>query len=101
MTEPVGPTRRRPRRRHPATGSRIAATALGATTMFGLVGIMGYAEQASTSPAPPPPQAADQPQLLVVQGDGSASATAAENRPTVRPTRTPATTPAGSTGGSH
>lgn len=46
-------TRSRPRRRHPAQGARIAAVGIGATTMAGLVGFMGYAHTASATPNPP------------------------------------------------
>ncbi len=51
---------RRKRRRHPATGARIVAAGLGASTMFGLVAAMGIASaaanssQAATSPVNAP-----------------------------------------------
>lgn len=95
--------KRRSRRRHPAKGARISAAALGASTMLGLVGAMGYAHHASPSPAPTSPQANGQPQLpILIQTDRSASSTTTpEIRPDVRPSATPATTPAGSTSGSH
>ena len=48
---PVRATARttRPRRRHPAIGGRIVAAGLGATTMFGLIAVMGVAQAASSS----------------------------------------------------
>ena len=46
MTDPAasGPSpapARRPRRRHPALGSRIAVTGISAATMFGIVAVIG------------------------------------------------------------
>ena len=43
------PPRSRARRRHPAAGGRIVAAGLGATTMFGLIAVMGVAQAASSS----------------------------------------------------
>ena len=53
-TEPTRATARttRPRRRHPATGGRIIAAGLGATTMFGLIAAMGVAKASSTTNTP-------------------------------------------------
>jgi hypothetical protein len=51
---------RRKRRRHPASGARIVAAGLGASTMFGLIAAMGIASaaanssQAATTPANAP-----------------------------------------------
>ena len=39
----------RPRRRHPATGGRIVAVGLGATTMFEPIAVMGVAQASSSS----------------------------------------------------
>lgn len=59
-------TRRRPRRRHPALGTRIAVTGLSTTTMFGIVAALGVAgasqeptQSADTIPTTNPMIAAD------------------------------------------
>lgn len=41
-----------PARGHPAQNARIAATGLGVATMFGLIGVMGYAARSSATPQP-------------------------------------------------
>ena len=49
-TPPSQPQRRR--RRHPATGARIVAAGLGASTLFGLVATMGIAQvRAESTPS--------------------------------------------------
>lgn len=100
-------------RRHPARGSRIAATGLGLTTMLGIVGAMGYAHGAST-PAAAPTSVAPPQVVVVVHRSGTAAGTettsptegvrpaqALTARPTVRPAAPAAQTPAASTRGSH
>ncbi len=87
-----------PRRRHPAHGARIAAAGIGATTMLGLVGVMGFTEAPAAAPAavssPQPPTATARP------GDG-ASSTKLTVRPTVRPATPAARAPAASSNGSR
>lgn len=46
---------RRPRRRHPALGSRIAATGLSAATMFGIVAALGVQTPPAVADTSPPP----------------------------------------------
>ncbi len=102
-------TRSRPRRRHPAQGARIAAVGIGATTLAGLVGIMGYTQPSSATPNPPN-------QIAVVTNDGgtteggsataaistrtSADSTTLTARPTVRQAPPTDQAPAASTSGS-
>jgi len=102
------------KRRHPAQGARIAAAGLGATTMLGLVGFMGYSAHPTPAATPPPAAPASQPQVVVVVHPAGATdtgpvsadpvpaaATALTARPTVRPASTRSQTPAASTRGSH
>ncbi len=118
-------SRRSAKRRHPAQGARIAAAGIGATTMLGLVGVMGYAAHSAAAPAPAP---AAQPQVVVVvhragapdaiatpgapngrrsgrtsavPSTGAAGATTLTARPTVRPASPQAQAPAASTSGSR
>ena len=106
---------RSPRRRHPAQGARIAAAGLGATTMLGLVGFMGYsAHPAPAGATPPAGTPATKPQVVVVVhpagasdpvtttvGPSPAGATTLTARPTVRPASPQAQAPAASTRGSN
>lgn len=64
------------KRRHPAEGARIAAVGLGATTMLGLVGYMGYSAQ------PAVPGTSAHPVPLVASTDQGTIALTAH--PTVR-----------------
>ena len=104
MTEHPG-TGRRAKRRHPAQGARIAAAGLGATTMLGLVGIMGSTSRPTSPPAPAP--VAEPQVVVVVHRPGApdtvttAAATPLTARPTVRPASPQAQAPAASTRGSN
>lgn len=101
------------RRRHPAQGARIAAAGLGATTMLGLVGAMGYDARTSPDPAPTATGQTPPPVVVVVHRPGSsdnvrggaapsgAAATVLTARPTVRPASDRSPAPAASTSGSH
>ena len=103
------------RRRHPAQGARIAAAGLGATTMLGLVGFMGYsAHPTPAATALPAAAPATQPQFVVVvhparatdpvpttASPSSSAATTLTARPTVRPASPQAQAPTASTHGSH
>jgi hypothetical protein len=108
-------TKGRPaKRRHPAQGARIAAAGLGATTMLGLVGFMGYsARPTPAATAPPAAAPSAQPQVVVVVHPAGAAdpvsttvaatppaATTLTARPTVRPASPQAQQPAASTRGS-
>ncbi len=102
------------KRRHPAQGARIAAAGLGATTMLGLVGFMGYsARPTDAAPTPPAAAPAAQPQVVVVVhpaggadpfstpvAAASPAATALTARPTVRQASPQGQQPAASTRGS-
>jgi hypothetical protein len=61
-----------------AQGSKIAVAGLGLATMFGLVGIMGYANKTTAVPPAPAPVAAAPAQVVVVihPADGHAGAAA-------------------------
>ena len=99
--------RARPRRRHPAQRARIIAAGIGATTLAGLVGFMGYTQPSSAKPAPP-----NQVAVVTSQGDnpGAFGATVATSptadsttltaRPTVRQALPTDQAPAASTSGS-
>lgn len=108
-------TKGRPaKRRHPAQGARIAAAGLGATTMLGLVGFMGYSARPTAAAAAPPAAApAAQPQVVVVVHPAGGAdpvattvaatppaATTLTARPTVRQASPQAQQPAASTRGS-
>lgn len=112
------------KRRHPAQGARTAAAGIGATTMLGLVGVMGYTARPAAAPAPAPAPVS-QPQVVVVvhrsgvpdtaaspgapnpdastvvPSTNAAAATRLTARPTVRPASPKAQAPAASTSGSH
>ncbi len=83
--------RARARRRHPAAGGRIVAAGLGATTMFGLIAVMGVAQAASSSTTSTP--AVDSPITLTpLPTIAPAAATPAPTlapAPTVAPVGTP------------
>ena len=103
------------KRRHPAQGSRIAAAGLGATTMLGLVGVLGHNARQASAPVPATnPGLVAQPQVVVVVHragtPGSVATTVAPStgaetkltaRPTVRPASSRAQAPAASTSGSN
>ena len=100
------------KRRHPAQGARIAAAGLGATTMLGLVGVMGYATRPTSTPNVAP-VALPLPQIVVVvhrPGAPDVITTTADlsdrpttvlsARPTVRAASPQPQAPAASTNGS-
>lgn len=91
----------RPRRRHVAAGSRIAALGLGTATMFGIVGALALAQQstaADTTPAPAPTAVAPRVVVVVHRADGSTVQTAGTGSPAIgaapQPAGSGATTPA-------
>ena len=117
-------SRRSSKRRHPAQGARIAAAGIGATTMLGLVGVMGYTAHSAPAPAPAPaptgqphvvvvvhrvgapdaiatPGAPNAPATSAVPSTQAAGATTLTARPTVRPASPQAQAPAASTSGSR
>lgn len=61
----------RKKRRHVAKGARVAAAGLGASTMLGLVGAMGYYKQDSASAAALPTTAQQNPVMVVIHHHGS------------------------------
>lgn len=101
------------RRRHPATGARIAAVGLGATALLGLVGAMALDRPSGAAPTPAPAAA---PQVVVVvhrsgapdtvattvnPSTGTRRSTPLTARPTVRPATPAPQAPKASTSGSH
>lgn len=59
---PAGPVAAAPtRRRHRAAGSRVVAAGLGATTMFGIISLLGLDDASGEQPSAPVPQSATQP----------------------------------------
>jgi hypothetical protein len=82
MTDPIQPRRTpsapRSNRAGAAQGSKIAVAGFGLATMFGLVGLMGYANKTTVVTPAPAPAAAVPPQVVVVihAADGQAAAAA-------------------------
>ncbi|MDO8364059.1 MAG: hypothetical protein Q7V88_14270 [Actinomycetota bacterium] len=70
---------RAPARKSPALGSKIAATAIGVSTMLGLVAAMGMAAQKDSVTTVPVPAAPAQIVVMIHPGsaNGSANSTAA------------------------
>jgi hypothetical protein len=86
-------TVRRPRRRHPAKGSRIAAAGLGVSTMFGLVATMGIAAASANSAAAPADVTPAAPTIQPTAGTSAPPATPAPPSTTPAPTGAPVAPP--------